>query len=145
MENSLIQSTYCGHSKGLKKRASHYNPATGTWFARDPILFNGGQANFYSYGIQDPINYIDPNGESPLSLVIILGLPLVLERDSLPTEREKDPAGLGRTKEERDKANQFYENFKALRELRQPKLREPQYPWEKFYERSGFNDRCDAV
>ncbi|WP_374073730.1 RHS repeat domain-containing protein [Bdellovibrio bacteriovorus] len=44
--------------------ARDYNPQTGRWTNRDPILFNGGDTNLYGYVLQDPINYIDPSGKS---------------------------------------------------------------------------------
>jgi RHS repeat-associated protein len=39
-----------------------YEPGTGRWLARDPILFAGGQANFFSYTANDPVNLKDPSG-----------------------------------------------------------------------------------
>ncbi|MCZ7591295.1 MAG: RHS repeat-associated core domain-containing protein [Kiritimatiellae bacterium] len=38
-----------------------YDPMTGRWLAKDPILFRGGW-NLYAYCYGDPINYIDPWG-----------------------------------------------------------------------------------
>jgi hypothetical protein len=37
---------------------------TGRWTAKDPIRFNGGQANLYAYVDNNPIRYIDPKGLS---------------------------------------------------------------------------------
>src|ERR1700722_3620980 len=34
-------------------RVSHYDASTGRWTNRDPILFNGGDANLYGYVLQD--------------------------------------------------------------------------------------------
>jgi RHS repeat-associated protein len=50
-------------------RARHYDPETGRWLSKDPILFNGGDTNLYSYSMNDPINLIDPNGLSSARLM----------------------------------------------------------------------------
>jgi RHS repeat-associated protein len=40
-----------------------YDPATGRWAAKDPIGFAGGDVDLYGYVLNDPINFVDPNGE----------------------------------------------------------------------------------
>jgi RHS repeat-associated protein len=40
--------------------ARDYDAVTVRWTARDPALFDGGQANLYQYANGDPINRIDP-------------------------------------------------------------------------------------
>jgi RHS repeat-associated protein len=42
--------------------ARNYDPVTGRWTTKDPILFQGGQANLYAYVNNDPVNRIDPTG-----------------------------------------------------------------------------------
>jgi RHS repeat-associated protein len=42
--------------------ARDYDPVVGRWAAKDPILFEGGQANLYAYVENDPVNRIDPLG-----------------------------------------------------------------------------------
>lgn len=42
--------------------ARDYDPYTGRWTARDPILFAGGQANLYAYVRNDPVNLFDMSG-----------------------------------------------------------------------------------
>ena len=44
-----------------------YAPEVGRWTAKDPIGFAGGDADLYGYCINDPINWIDPNGLAPFS------------------------------------------------------------------------------
>jgi RHS repeat-associated protein len=46
--------------------ARDYDPETGRWTARDPILFAGGQSNLFAYAGNDPVNRIDPSGLDPL-------------------------------------------------------------------------------
>lgn len=43
--------------------ARDYDAATGRWTAKDPILFDGGDTNLYGYVVNDPVNFIDPDGE----------------------------------------------------------------------------------
>lgn len=40
-----------------------YDPDTGRWTAKDPILFAGGDTDLYGYCLNDPVNKIDPDGE----------------------------------------------------------------------------------
>jgi len=42
--------------------ARDYDPVAGRWTSKDPIRFEGGDANLYGYIISDPVNYIDSNG-----------------------------------------------------------------------------------
>ena len=44
-------------------RARYYNQNTGRFLSEDPIRFNGGTANFYSYAANSPTNFIDPFGD----------------------------------------------------------------------------------
>lgn len=39
-----------------------YDPDTGRWTAKDPILFAGGDTDLYGYVQNDPVNWIDPFG-----------------------------------------------------------------------------------
>ncbi|KYF54601.1 hypothetical protein BE04_15585 [Sorangium cellulosum] len=42
--------------------ARDYDPETGRWTAKDPILFDGGSPNVYEYVKSDPVNQRDPSG-----------------------------------------------------------------------------------
>ena len=39
-----------------------YDPDTGRWTAKDPILFAGGDTDLYGYCLNSPINLVDPFG-----------------------------------------------------------------------------------
>ena len=41
---------------------SDYEPASGRWTARDPVLFEGGQFNLYAYVGNSPVTFRDPLG-----------------------------------------------------------------------------------
>jgi hypothetical protein len=43
------------------------------WTAKDPILFNGGDTNLYSYAFNDPVNITDPDGKCPLCVAFGIG------------------------------------------------------------------------
>ena len=71
-----------------------YEPATGRWTARDPLLFDGGQPNLYAYVSNDPVNYVDPTGLIPKSLaaaVEAIALLLELHGDPKDTSTVGDP------------------------------------------------------
>lgn len=41
-----------------------YDPQTGRFLAKDPLLFEGGDTNLYAYAGSDPVNRVDPDGRS---------------------------------------------------------------------------------
>lgn len=53
---------YDGDTKLVRFGARDYDPATGRWTAKDPILFAGRQANLYTYVNNDPLNRVDRDG-----------------------------------------------------------------------------------
>jgi len=50
------------HTQLLRFGARDYDPFTGRWTTKDPILFAGGDPNLYGYVANDPINLSDPRG-----------------------------------------------------------------------------------
>ncbi|NHA15432.1 PKD domain-containing protein [Thioalkalivibrio sp. XN279] len=51
------------HASGLLRFGFRdYDPVTGRWLARDPLLYGGRQANLYAYVNNDPVNLRDPTG-----------------------------------------------------------------------------------
>jgi RHS repeat-associated protein len=66
--------------------ARDYDPEMGRWTSKDPIGFAGGDTNLYGYVLQDPVNFLDPNGRSPLLLIgVIIGGILVSTPTDTPT------------------------------------------------------------
>jgi RHS repeat-associated protein len=39
-----------------------YDPDVGRWTAKDPILFAGSDTDLFGYCLNDPINFVDPEG-----------------------------------------------------------------------------------
>ena len=55
-------------------RARWYNPSTGRFLSPDPIGFGGGDFNLYRYVNNNPVNYVDPDGETPKAALYAFGL-----------------------------------------------------------------------
>jgi len=53
---------YDAQTKLVRFGARDYDPETGRWTAKDPIRFDGGDANLYGYVMADPVNLTDPSG-----------------------------------------------------------------------------------
>lgn len=53
---------YDEDTKLVRFGARDYDPKTGRWTAKDPMLFAGGDSNLYGYVISDPVNRIDRLG-----------------------------------------------------------------------------------
>ena len=56
-----------------------YDAQTGRWTAKDPIRFEGG-VNFYRYASSDPVNWVDPTGESGAEVMAIESPMITAER-----------------------------------------------------------------
>jgi RHS repeat-associated protein len=53
---------YDKDTKLVRFGARDYDAETGRWTSKDPIGFNGGDSNLYGYVVNDPVNWVDPNG-----------------------------------------------------------------------------------
>ena len=49
-----------------------YDPETGRWISRDPILFDGGSSNLYTYAASDPVNLADHTGALFATIVSVV-------------------------------------------------------------------------
>ncbi|MCK0536734.1 RHS repeat-associated core domain-containing protein [Alcanivorax quisquiliarum] len=54
---------YDQHTQLTQFGARDYDAHSGRWTAKDPIRFSGDGPNLYGYVLNDPVNFIDPNGE----------------------------------------------------------------------------------
>lgn len=50
--------------------ARDYDAQTGRWNSPDPLRFQGGATNLYSYSVQDPVNFVDQDGQFVLPLMV---------------------------------------------------------------------------
>ncbi len=57
------------HTGLVRFGARDYDPSIGRFTTRDPILFNGGQANLFLFATGDPVNRHDPSGRGPSNLI----------------------------------------------------------------------------
>jgi RHS repeat-associated protein len=55
---------YDGRTGLVRFGARDYDPWVGRWTNKDPIGFDGGDANLYGYVGNDPVNLLDPAGEA---------------------------------------------------------------------------------
>jgi RHS repeat-associated protein len=53
--------------------ARDYDPENARWISKDPIRFDGNDANLYAYVGNNPLNYIDPHGLFLCSILQNLG------------------------------------------------------------------------
>ncbi|WP_303900982.1 RHS repeat domain-containing protein [Thiohalomonas denitrificans] len=53
---------YDQHTGLVRFGARDYDAVSGRWTDKDPIRFAGGDPNIYTYVVNEPINFIDPEG-----------------------------------------------------------------------------------
>jgi RHS repeat-associated protein len=70
---------YDGDTGMIRFGARDYDPDTGRWTAKDPILFKGGDTDLYGYCVSDPVNYRDPKGTilQETEIAIKIALPII--------------------------------------------------------------------
>ena len=57
-------------------RARWYDPEVGRFMSEDPIGFAGGDIDLYGYCLNDPLNFVDPQGEyiPPVVAAVVVGV-----------------------------------------------------------------------
>lgn len=78
---------YDRDTKLVRFGARDYDPEVGRWTSKDPILFNGGN-NFYGYAQNDPVNMVDPEGEVPALVAVVVGGLLLVMPTAVDTPDE---------------------------------------------------------
>jgi RHS repeat-associated protein len=53
---------YDADTKLVHFGAREYDAETGRWLSKDPLVFIGGDSNFYVYVGNNPVNFFDPSG-----------------------------------------------------------------------------------
>ncbi|GBC62892.1 hypothetical protein DENIS_3876 [Desulfonema ishimotonii] len=61
-----------------------YDPDTGRWTAKDPILFAGGDTDLYGYCVGDPVNWVDPDGLTAMEWAVPIAIGISQLDTSLP-------------------------------------------------------------
>lgn len=54
-------------------RNRYYKPSIGRFISEDPIGLAGGDSNLYAYVTNNPVNFVDPTGETPWGLIFAGG------------------------------------------------------------------------
>ncbi|MGH9439587.1 MAG: hypothetical protein ACRD22_17315, partial [Terriglobia bacterium] len=101
---------------------------------RDPILFAGGSSNLFEYVVDDPVDFIDENGEQFISLGIAteLGFEPLLSEDTVAPEPVEPPDPLKMPIDQYHDAFQKY--YKSLRPgVQQPESLPPPVPTEPWW------------
>jgi RHS repeat-associated protein len=65
-------------TKLVRFGARDYDAEIGRWTAPDPIRFEGGQANLYTYVDGDPVNRVDPNGRYWYVVVAVVAVVVII-------------------------------------------------------------------
>lgn len=52
-------------------KARMYHPRYARFMQTDPVRFDSGDLNLYTYVLDDPLNKVDPTGETPLDLIFL--------------------------------------------------------------------------
>ncbi|MFN0086125.1 MAG: RHS repeat-associated core domain-containing protein, partial [Blastocatellia bacterium] len=121
---------YDAHTKLTRFGARDYDAETGRWTAKDPLGFESGEPNLYTYVNNDPVNLLDREGKDasptdPIGLEIQLkGLQAELDAlnqeiaknaDACPTQEQ-----LKKRMELEGKIREINERLKALRKPNDP-------------------------
>ncbi|TDP75493.1 RHS repeat-associated protein [Bradymonas sediminis] len=54
-----------------------YDPRARRWTTPDPTGFGGGTVNLYLYGANDPLQFVDPNGEAVVVVTLVVAAAVV--------------------------------------------------------------------
>jgi RHS repeat-associated protein len=63
---------YDQHTGLVRFGARDYDAQVGRWTAKDPLFFKGGSSNLYDYVLNNPVNFIDADGRSPIVGAVVV-------------------------------------------------------------------------
>jgi RHS repeat-associated protein len=95
--------------------ARDFDPISGRWISKDPLVFRGRDANLFAYADTDPVNKVDPSGLQaiPCPIEIPIPVPFIPHVPDVPSY-DGDPSDVGELQGNPQGVQDFLDNVKAI-------------------------------